>query len=235
MSGEEAGFAQLGRIVHSTGAHEPQRLIDPCAQAVILLRHLRISYEIEIPLMHLVQVGETALGEGAQQVQAGRGLVVCLQQALRVRHAAFLIEADTVDDVAAVRREGHAVDGLVAGGARFGELAGHAPDLYYRTSGGEGHHDRHLQQHLEGVADLRCGEFGEAFRAITTLQQKRAALGDLSELPAQLPCLASEHQWRQARQCVLDALQMRGVGVFGLLLDRFGSPAGGAPGVGHGN
>ncbi|MNU05587.1 hypothetical protein D3C72_2504460 [compost metagenome] len=65
--------------------------------------------------MHLVQIGKPALGKGAQQVKAGGGLMVGLQQALRVRHPALLVEADAVDDIATVGRQGDPTDGFIAG------------------------------------------------------------------------------------------------------------------------
>ncbi len=180
-----------------------------------------------------MQIGKAALGEGAQQVQGGGGLVVGLQQALRVRYAAFFIEADAVDDVATVGGQGHAVDGFVVGRARLGELPGHAPDLDHRAAGGEGHDDRHLQQHLEGVADFRGGELGEALGAVAALQQEGAALGHFGKLAAQLAGFTGKHQRRIAGQGLLDLQQVRRVGVLGLLLDRQGAPAVRAPGLAH--
>ncbi|MNQ85886.1 hypothetical protein D3C85_1010620 [compost metagenome] len=229
MGGEEAGFAQLRRAVQAAGTHERQGLVDATRQLAVLFGQCRVGDEVEVPLMHLVHIGETALGEGAQQVEGGGGLVVGLQQALRVGHAAGGVEADAVDDVATVGGQGDIALGLAAGGARLGELAGHAAHLHHRAAGGKGHDDGHLQQHLEGVADLRGGEFDEAFRAITTLEQEGAALGDLGELAAQFARLAGEHQRRVARQGLLDMRQFGGVRVLGLLLDGFVPPAFWAP------
>lgn len=172
-----------------------------------------------------MQVGKAALGEGAQQVEGGGGLVIGLQQAFRVRHTTDRVETDTVDDVATVGRQGHAVDGFIVGRTRLGELPGHAPDLDHRATGGKGHDDCHLQQYLEGVADLRGGELGETLGAVATLQQERPALGHFSELTTQFPGLAGKHQRRITGQGLLDLAQMRGVGVSGLLLDRQGAPA----------
>ncbi|MNQ39937.1 hypothetical protein D3C85_535760 [compost metagenome] len=183
--------------------------------------------------MHLVQVGEAALGEGAQQVQRSGGLVVGLQQALGVRYPALGVETDAVDDIAAVGRQGDPADGLVVGRARFGELAGHAPDFHHRTAGGEGHDDGHLQQHLEGVADLRRAELGEALGAVATLQQEGTALGHLAELAAQLAGFAGKYQRRVTGQDLLDLGQVGGIGVVRLLLDRLASPAFGTPGLRH--
>ena len=85
-------------------------------------------------------------------------------------------ELDAVDDVAAIGRQRDAVLRLGVGGARLGELAGHAADLHHRAGGAEGQHHRHLQQHAEGVADVVGMEFGEALGAVAALQQESLAL-----------------------------------------------------------
>jgi hypothetical protein len=233
VGGEETGFAQLRRAVHAAGAHERQGFIDAVSQVAVLLGQRRVGDEVQVPFVHLMQVGKTALGEGAQQVQGRGGLVVRLEQALRVRHAAFFVETDAVDDVATVGRQGHAVDGFVVGRTRLGELPGHAPHLDHRATGGEGHDDRHLQQDFKGVANFRGGELGEAFGAVAALQQKRTALGHFGKLTAQLPGFTGKHQRRITGQRLLDVQQVRCVGVVGLLLDRQGAPAVRAPGLAH--
>ncbi len=235
MGGEEAGFAQLRRAVQAAGTHELQCFVDARAELVILLGQQRVGDEIEVPLVHLMQVGETALGEGTQQVQAGSGLVVGLQQALRIGYTALGVEVDAIDDVAAVRRQRNAVDGFITCRAWLGELTGHASDLHHRAAGSEGHDDCHLQQHFEGVANLGRREFGEALGAVAALQQERAPARDLGELPPELPRLAGEDQRRQPGERALDALEVLGIRIFGLLLNRLVSPAVGAPGVAHGH
>ncbi|MNH17312.1 hypothetical protein D3C79_769810 [compost metagenome] len=114
VGGEEAGFAQLRRAVQAAGAHECQGFVDAVGQLVVLVGQRRVGDEVQVPLVHLVQVGKPALGEGAQQVEAGGGLVVGLQQALRVGNAAFRVEADAVDDVATVGGQGDVADGFIA-------------------------------------------------------------------------------------------------------------------------
>ena len=71
--------------------------------------------ELLVPLVDPAEVGEAALGEGPQQVQRGRRLVVGLQQALRAGDRAAAVEGDVVDHVAAEAGELHAVDGLGVG------------------------------------------------------------------------------------------------------------------------
>lgn len=159
--------------------------------------------------------------------------MVGLQQAVGVRDAAFLVETDAIDDIATVSGQGDAVDGFIVGRARLGELASHAPDFDHRAASGEGHDNGHLQQHFKRVTDLCGGELGKALGAVATLQQERAPLGHLGKLAAQLPGFAGEDQRRVTGQALLDLQQMCGVGVAGLLLDRQGAPAVGAPRLAH--
>ncbi len=233
VGGEETGFAQLRRAVHAAGAHERQGFIDAPGQLAVLVGKRRVGDEVQVPLVHLMQIGKPALCERAQQVQGGGGLVVSLDQALRVRHSAFFVETDAVDDVTPISRERHAIDDFVIGRARLGKLPSHASDLDHRAARSEGHDDRHLQQHLEGVANLRRRKLHEAFGAIAALQQERPALGHLGKLAAQLPCFAGKHQRRIAGQRLFDLQQVRGVRVVRLLLNRQCPPAVGAPGLAH--
>jgi hypothetical protein len=82
---------------------------------------------------------------------------------------------------------------------RLGELAGHAAHFHDRARGPEGQHHRHLQQHLEGVADVVRVELRETLRAVAALEQKCAALGDSAELCLEAPRLAGEDQGRVVR------------------------------------
>ncbi|VVN58817.1 hypothetical protein PS685_02935 [Pseudomonas fluorescens] len=225
VGSKEAGFAQLRRAVHAAGTHKGEGFIDTVGQLAVFLCQGRVGDEVQVPLVHLVQVGKAALGKGAQQVQGGGGLVIGLQQAFRVWHAAFFIKADAVDDIASIGRQGHAVDGFVIGRARLGELPGHAPDLDHRAPCREGHDNGHLQQDLERVANLGCRKLRKTLGTITALKQKRPALSDLGKLSAQLPGFAGKYQWRVTGQALLDAQQVRRVRVVGLLLDRQGAPA----------
>ena len=144
-----------------------------------------------------MQVGVAALGEGADQVERRRRLVVGADHPLRVGDARFRREVHAVDHVAAVGRQGDAVDRLGVGGARLGELAGQPADLDHRHRRAEGQHHRHLQQHAEHVADVVGMKLGEALGAVAALQQERLALGDLRQQPLQPARLAGEHQRRK--------------------------------------
>ena len=82
--------------------------------------------------MHLVQVGIAAGGEGAQQVQRAGRLEVAELHARRIGDARFGGELGAVDDVAAVAGQGDVALRLGVGGARLGELPGHAAHLHHR-------------------------------------------------------------------------------------------------------
>ena len=71
----------LGFEVDAARRHEPQRPLDPVGELLVAARLARAGDELEIPLVHPVQVGEAALRERAQQVQRRRGLVVAADHA----------------------------------------------------------------------------------------------------------------------------------------------------------
>ena len=82
-----------------------------------------------VPRLDLRHVGEAALGECTDQVQGRSGLLVGLEQTLRLRGAGAASELGVVDDVAAERGQFDAVDGLGVARAGLGELTGDAADL----------------------------------------------------------------------------------------------------------
>ena len=128
--------------------------------------------------MRAAEVGEAALGERAQQVEGGRGLVVAAHHALRIGPAGDGLELVVVHDVAEVRRQLDAVALLGRRRARLGELARDAADLQRRDAGAVREHERHLQDDLELVADVVGRELGERLRAVARVQQEALALGD---------------------------------------------------------
>ncbi len=194
-------------------------------QLLVAVAERAVRHEVEVPAMHLVQVGVAALGEGAQQVQRRGRLVVALHQALRIGHARLGVELHAVDDVAAIGRQLDAADGLGRGGARLGELAGHAADLHHRQGGAEGQHHRHLQQHAEGVADVVGGEFREALGAVAALQQEGLALRHVAQRFLEPPRLAGKHQRRIALQALFHRLELGRIRIVRNLRHRLGPPA----------
>lgn len=162
--------------------------------------------------MDLPQVGIAAAGKGAQQVERGGGLRIGAHHALRIVAAAGGVEFDAVDIVAKVAGQRHIADRFGGRGTRLGKLPCHAPHLHNRTFAGESHDDCHLQQHTEGVADVVGVEFGKAFGAVATLQQKRVTIGDISQIILERARFACEHQRRIGGQ------RRFGLGQFGGVL-----------------
>ena len=136
----------------------------------------------------------------------------------------FCVELDAVDDVAAIARQRHAVDRLVVGRARLGELAGDAADLHHRLGAGEGQHHRHLQEHAEEVADVVRAMLGEAFGAIAALQKEPVSGSDGSKLLLQLARLTCKNQRRKGGETGLGFLERSHVRIGWNLLDRLCPP-----------
>ena len=211
--------------VETDGAHEAERLADSVRDALIALRLRAVLDEPEHPAVGVLEIGVSAGGEGAQQVQRRRRLAVGLELAARVRLARFRGEVDVVDDVAAIGRQRDAVDGFDVRRARFGELAGDAADLDDRRARRERHHHRHLQENAEEIADVVGRMLAEALGAVAALQQERLARSGGAERALQLARFAGEHERRIAGELPLRFGKGRLVLVDGRLLDRPRPPA----------
>ncbi len=211
--------------VEPDGAHEAERLGDAVGDALIALRLWTVLDEAEHPAVSVLQIGVTAGGEGAQQVQRRRRLAIGLDLAARVGLARYGRELDVVDDVAAIRRQLDAVDRLEIRGARLGELAGDPADLDDRRGGRKRHHHRHLQEDAEEVPDIVGRMLFEALGAIAALQQEGFAGGGGAESALQFARFAREHERRIAGELTFDPGQRREVLVDRRLLDRLHSPA----------
>ncbi len=88
--------------------------------------------------MDIVKVGIAAISEGTQQIQRRRRLMIALDQALRIGNPRVRREVHAVDIVAAIGRQGDAIDGFDGRRTRLAELTGNAPDLDDRTAAGKG-------------------------------------------------------------------------------------------------
>ena len=216
VRGEELDGLELLRV-GPAGVHEVQRLVDLAGELLVALAGRGRLHEVLVPGVHLAQVGVAAGGEGADQVERGGGGVVHPLQALGVRDAGRLVEVEAVDRVAAVGRQGHAVAGLGALGARLGVLAGDTADLHDRHGGRVREDGAHLEQRLQLVADV-VGRHGvEGLGAVAALEEERLSLGDGRHPGAQLVALAREDERRIRLELRNDCAQSLGVGVLGLL------------------
>ena len=82
--------------------------------------------------MDLVQIGVTARGKSAQQVQRAGGLEIAELHSRRIGRAGVRGEVRAVDDVAAVAGQRHLALGFGVRRARLGELAGHPAHFHHR-------------------------------------------------------------------------------------------------------
>ncbi|MGX1269451.1 hypothetical protein RKD18_002645 [Streptomyces phaeoluteigriseus] len=216
VGGVELDGLELLRV-GPAGVHEVERLVDLAGQLLVALAGRGRLDEVLVPGVDLAQVGVTAGGEGADQVQRGGGRVVHPLQALGVRDAGGLVEVEAVDRVTAVRRQGHAVAGLGVLGAGLGVLARDPAHLHDRHGSGVGEDGAHLEERLQLVADLVGRHRVEGLGAVAALEEERLSLGDSRQPGAQLIALAREDERRIRLEVRDHCAQSLGVGVLGLL------------------
>ena len=192
--------AALGLEVDAAGRHEAQGPVDLAGDPLVAAALGRRGDELLVPGVDLGQVGEAALGEGPQQVERGRRLVVGGDQAVGVGPAGVGVERLVVDHVAAERVELDVADPLGRRRPGLGELPGDPADLDHRDAGGVGEGDGHLQDDLQLVADVVGREVGEGLGAVAGLEEE--GLARRPPRPGRtvrLPGLAGEDQRRQGR------------------------------------
>mmetsp|Transcript_9099 Transcript_9099/g.37231 ORF Transcript_9099/g.37231 Transcript_9099/m.37231 type:complete len:538 (+) Transcript_9099:2377-3990(+) len=222
----ELSLGKRRRVLGDAGGlHELDRLAHLGGELVEALALLRVAHEVELPVLHSQQAGVAAAGEGAEQVERGGALVVRAHEPLGVGHARLGRVLGAVDDVAAVRRQLHAVHHLGVRGARLGELPRHAPHLDHGRGGAVHEHDAHLQDDAEEVADAIGGEVVKRLGTVAAEEHEAVALGGRRQPLLQPSHLACEHERRHALQLLHHALNRRAVGVVGLLQDGPLAPA----------
>jgi hypothetical protein len=229
MAGVEIDPTRVPGRLARDGLHEVQRAADFGDHPTVLRRGRRQVHELEVPVLRVVKVCETAVDQGADEVQRQRRARVTTQHVDRIRGARFGGELGPVDQVAAVRGERHAVTRLEVGGARLGVLAREAPDTGDATLQPVHQHQAHLQQDLELVGDDLRGAVTEVLGAVASVQQEALAGRRLCELPAQRLDLPAGHQRGQPRDLGDDLVDRGGIGVIWLLQRREPAPAVGGP------
>ena len=219
--------------VDPAGAHEAQRPVDLRGDQLVALALRAGGDELLVPHVDLAEIGEAALGEGAQQVERRCRLVVGLHEPLGVGGAGGLGGRGVVDDVATEAGDADVADLLERRRAGLGELPGDAPDLHRRHAERVGQDDRHLQDDLELLADVDRGELLEALGAVAGLDEEGVARGDLAERGLQGTCLAGEHQRRVRADLLQSPVERAGIGPLGLLLGEARLPRGWSPRRSH--
>ncbi len=219
--------------IDAAGAHEIERIRNALGQHVVAVVGGGILHETQHPFVGVGEAGVTTVRERADEVQGGGRLTVGHVLTVRVRHARGFGEGDVVDDVAAVGGQRHAVNRLVVGRARFGELPGDAPDLHHRHGASIGQHNGHLQEQTEEIADVVGAVLAKALGAIAALKQEGFASRDLRELLLEGARLARKNERRIARQTPFDLGEGLRVRIGGHLQDRLVPPAFGRPTLAH--
>ena len=227
MRGVEVGCAQfrMRLRVEANGAHEAERLGDPVSEFLVALGLRAVLDETQHPAMNVLEIGVAAAGEGAQKVEGRRRLAIGFELPARIGLARLARELDVVDDVAAISRQGHAVDRLEVGRAGLGELARDPADLHDGRSGGESHDHSHLQEHAEEIANVVGRVLAEAFGAIPALQKEGLAGRRLAQRPFELARLACKNQRRIAGELALGLGQRCAIGIDRRLRNRLRPPA----------
>src|SRR5207244_11128974 len=114
------------------------------------------------------------------------------------------VEIEAIDYVAPVGGQGPAVLRFGLRRARLGELPSEPAEFDHRAAGAIGQHYRHLQQHLEHVADVVRVELGKTLGAIPALQQKGLSRRDRRQALLQAPGLAGNDEWGETPKSLLD-------------------------------
>ncbi len=182
-------------------------------------------HEPQVPVLGVVQVREAAVDQGAHEIQRQRRAFIPAQQQLGIGLALGRREARTVDEVAAIARQRHAVPGLGVGGTRLGVLAGKAADANHRLLHPVQQHQAHLQQDLELAGDLARVAVGEGLGAIPALQQEPLAPLCLGDLPLERVDFPGHDDRGQPAQGIDRPRQGHRIPVGRLLLRRTGRPA----------
>ena len=210
MARIEIGLRERRRRLRRDPArlHEFHRIRNSRRHCLVAVCRGGALHKPQHPAMDVVEAGIAALRERPQQVQRRRRLQVRLQQALRIRRTRLGRELHSVDVVAAIGRQRHAIDRLDRRRTRLGELSRDAPNLHDRLLARECQHHGHLQDQAERVADVVRVKLLETLGTVATLQQESLALRHITQPRSKRARLTGEHQRRIARQLLLDSRQL---------------------------
>jgi hypothetical protein len=135
-----------------------------------------------------------------------------------------------VDHVTAEGGNLKVADRLGRRGARLHELAGHARQPHYRDTGGVGQHGRHLQDHLQALADRGRRVLMERLRAVAGLQTEGLTDGNLSKRFPQAAGLPRKYERRLRANLLHDLVGKLTARPIRLLRRGELAPRGGLPG-----
>ena len=207
MAGVEVDAAQRGGVDPGDRAHEVDGLADGVDDLLVLGAVPGAAGERQVPVLGVVQVGEPAVGEGADEVERERGALVAAQHQLGIGLPILAGEGEAVDQVPAIRRQRDLAAPLEVGGARLGILPGDATDPHHLLARAVDQDQAHLHEDLQLGRDALGVAVLEALGAVTALQQERVAAGGPRQLGLEGLDLPRGHQRRQPRDLLDHALQ----------------------------
>ncbi len=178
VRGVEVDAVEVVDLATRQRLHEAHGIADGVDHAAVLVGQRRMAYPAEVPVFGVVQVGETAVDQRADEVHRHRRTRVRLDHATRIGPARCERELRRVDHVAAIAGQRDLADGLAVGRTRLGVLAGEPAHAHHRLAHAVHEHQAHLQQHLEAVGDDIGGARGRRSR-----RSRRPAAGSAC-LPA---------------------------------------------------
>ena len=219
--------------VEPASAHEAKSPVDAVGQRLVAPSDRARRDELLVPVVYLAQVGETATGEGPQQVQRRRTGVVRLEETARIGRPRRFIEAGVVDDVSTEARQRLVTAGLGAARPRLGVLARDPADLHDGQARRVLQDHRHLQDDLQLVANRVGRTQIERLRAVAGLEHKGFPGRDPSQLIGEAAGLAGEDQRRPGSELVEGLVDRAEFGPLGLLPRGAVSPGTGMPGGCH--
>jgi hypothetical protein len=217
VAGEVVDPAHLLRLPAGQRLQEVQRVADGRHPPVVLRGVGGVLHPGQIPVLRVVEVGEAALDQGADEVDGQPGPLVAAQQERRVGDAVRRRPGRPVDQVAAVGGEGHAVPRLQVLAPGLGVLAGEAAHADHPAAGAVDEHQAHLEEDLELAGNGVRGALLEALGTVAPLEEEALAARRLRELRFQALDLPGGHERRQAGQLAQDLLQPRRIRILRLL------------------
>lgn len=142
--------------------------------------------EGEVPVFWVVEVCESAVKEGSDEVEGHGGVFVSFDHEVWVWVSGFVVEGGAVDEITEVGRKGAriavAVCGFGWGGSWFGVLTCEASNAGDGGAEAVDEDEGHLEEDFEFVGDVFWSAVVEGFGAVSALEDEAFSalgLGDL--------------------------------------------------------
>ena len=177
-------------LLFSEVFHEGEAVGEGLGHALVLGFACRVEVcvveEGEVPVFGVVEVCESAVEEGADEVEGHGGVLVSFDHEVRVWCSGFWIEWCAVDEISEVAWEGAGLAVVVCGfgwgGAWFGVLTCEASDSGNGGAESMDEDEGHLEEDFEFGGDVFGSALVECFGAVSALEDEALSelgLGDL--------------------------------------------------------